>query len=109
MELAQKLIISVGPGQSYEVTGPLNPTRFPNLSSVVSNFIPILFPIAGFILFIFLVWGGFDFLTSMGDPKKAEGAKNKITNALLGFVIIFAALIITQIIDKVFNLGVYSK
>ena len=40
--------------------------------------------------------GGFDYLTSLGDPKKAETGKTKITRAITGFIIIFAAYWITQ-------------
>jgi hypothetical protein len=106
--LAQKIFITTGPGQSFEVEGPLKPGKFTNLSSLVNVALPYLFAISGLILFVFLIWGGFDYLTSMGDPKKAEAGKNKITNALIGFIIIFVAFWIVQIVDRVFNLGVYS-
>lgn len=71
---------------------------FTNLSSIVTNAIPLLFSVAGLILLAYLIWGGFDYLTSMGDPKKAEAGKTKITNAVIGFFIIFAAYWITQLI-----------
>ncbi len=106
MELAQVLKL---PGDSGEsVTGPL-PAKFTNLASVVSNAIPFIFPIAGVLLLLYLVWGGFDILTSMGDAKKVEAAKGKVTNAIIGFLIIFFAYWIVQILDNVFRLGVYNK
>ena len=106
MQLAQVLKL---PGDSGEsVTGPL-PDRFTNLASVVTNAIPFIFPIAGVILLLYLVWGGFDILTSMGDSKKVEAAKGKVTNAIIGFLIIFFAYWIVQILDNVFRLGVYTK
>lgn len=107
VQLAQVLKL---PGDSAEntVTGPL-PSKFTNLASVVSNAIPFIFPIAGVLLLFYLVWGGFDYLTSMGDAKKAEAAKGKLTNAIIGFLIIFFAYWIVQILDNVFRLGVYSK
>ena len=105
MQLAQVLKL---PGDSGEsVTGPL-PDTFTNLASVVTNAIPFIFPIAGVILLLYLVWGGFDILTSMGDSKKVEAAKGKVTNAIIGFLIIFFAYWIVQILDNVFRLGVYK-
>lgn len=104
MQLAQNLKLPGG-----DVTGPLDSARFPNLASVVSNAIQFIFPIAGVLLLIYLVWGGFDYLTSMGDAKKAEAARGKLTNAVIGFVIIFTAYWIVQILDYVFKLGVYTK
>ncbi|MDX1372663.1 MAG: hypothetical protein R3321_09345, partial [Nitrososphaeraceae archaeon] len=56
----------------------------------------------------YLILGGFNYLTSMGDPKKAEQGKQRITYAILGFLIIFVSFWIVQIADYVFKLGVYS-
>ena len=104
MQLAQCLKL---PGVSTCVTGPLPSGRFTTLSSLITVALPYLFSIAGLILFAYLVWGGFDYLTSMGDPKKAEAGKNKITYAVLGFIIIFASYWLVQIISRLFNLGIY--
>lgn len=78
-----------------------------NLSDVVSAAVPYLFAIAGMLLLGYLIWGGFNYLTAMGDPKKAAAGKAKITNAIIGFVLIFSAFWITQIINLVFKLGIY--
>lgn len=63
-----------------------------------------VFPIAGILMLIFLVLGGFQLMTSRGDPKAVESAKGKITNALLGFVIIFIAYWLVSLIANVLNL-----
>lgn len=78
--------------------------EFTNLASLVNNAIPILFSIAGILLLLYLIWGGFDFLLSMGDPKKAEAGKGKITNAIVGFIIIFVAYWVVQIVSYLFKL-----
>lgn len=104
MQLAQCLKL---PGVVGCVTGPLPVGKFKTLSSLVTVALPYLFAIAGLILFAYLVWGGFDYLTSLGDPKKAEAGKNKITYAVLGFIIIFATYWLVQIISRLFNLGIY--
>jgi len=64
----------------------------------------IFFSIAGILLLAYLIWGGFDYLTSMGDPKKAEAGRTKITNAIIGFFIIFTAYWIVQLVAFVFGL-----
>ena len=103
MELAQNLQIG-----DQTVTGPLPAGRFNTLSDLLTQALPLIFPIAGIILFVYLVWGGFDYLTSMGDPKKAEAGRAKITNAVIGFTIIFASYWIVQIVDYLFKIGIYS-
>jgi hypothetical protein len=79
--------------------------EFTNLASIVNLAMGYLFPIAGIILLLYLVWGGFDYMLAMGDPKKAAVGKGKITNAILGFFLIFAAFWILQILQFLFKLN----
>ncbi len=63
-----------------------------------------IFYIAGIILLIYLVIGGFQFMFSRGEPKAMQAAQAKITNAVVGFVIVFLSFLIIQIIAKVFGI-----
>ncbi len=76
-----------------------------NLGSILTKLLPFLFAFAGIGLLLFLIKGGFDFLTSAGDPKKVEAAKGVITTAVIGFIIIITAFFVTQIVNFVFGLG----
>lgn len=76
-----------------------------NLGSIISELTQnYILTIAGIILLLYLIYGGFQFLTSGGDPKKAQEAQSKITQALIGFVIVFAAYWIVQILANVLGL-----
>ena len=105
MQLAQRLVISADQSP-LEIIGPLD-DRFTDLASVINAALPYTYAIAGITLFAFIIWGGFDYLTALGDPKKAEAGKNKITYALIGFFIIFASFWISQIISYIFKLNVF--
>ena len=76
------------------------------LGKIVSIALPFLYTIAGIGLLLYLIAGGFRFLTSQGDPKKLEGAKNSITMAIVGFIIVIGAFFVTQIVNYIFQLGV---
>jgi len=69
--------------------------------TIILNYI---FPIAGILLLIYLVLGGFQLMFSRGDPKAIEGARGKITNAILGFIIIFVAYWLVSLLAKIFGL-----
>ena len=43
-------------------------------------------------------------MTSRGDPKAVNEAKGKITNALVGFLIVFVAYWLVQLFASVFGL-----
>src|SRR3990170_4627244 len=99
--LTQSIVI---PGVTGTIQGPLPAGRFTNLASLVNNAVPLILALAGIALLLYLIWGGFDFLTSMGDPKKAEMGKTKITQAIIGFFIIFTSYWIVQLVDYLFGL-----
>lgn len=91
------------PGTKVTIEGPV--PQFGTLADIINKLLPILFTVAGLILFFYLISGGFDLLLSGGDPKRTEGAKGKITNAVVGFIIIFVAWWLTQILAKIFSVG----
>lgn len=112
--LAQKLQLpGTTPGVLVPIEGPLsgvNPILgrpIESLGDIITAFLPLLFVLAGLILFIMFIWGGFDLLTSGGDPKKAESAKGKITNAIIGFIIVFIAFWLSQILSLIFGLTAF--
>ena len=43
-------------------------------------------------------------MTSRGDPKAMQSAQAKITNALIGFVVIIFAYFIVQLFGQVFGI-----
>ena len=80
--------------------------KFAGLSvgALIQAALPWIFGIAGILLLLYLLYGGFHLMISGGEPKVVAEAKGKITNALIGFVIIFVAFWIVQIVAKVFGL-----
>jgi hypothetical protein len=75
-----------------------------DLGYIIGKIIPYAFAAAGFLLVIYLVIGGLEFIFSLGDPKKTAMARGKITNALLGFLVVFVSYLIVQIVANIFNL-----
>ena len=80
-----------------------NPTNFDSLGGVFGTLLPQIFIIAGLLLFAYLIFGGFKFLTSGGNEDSIEQAKNTITTAVIGMIIIFAFYWIIWIFQTVFG------
>lgn len=89
-----------GPGS----TSPFATTTT-SLGIIVSELLKYLFPFTGLLLFIYLLIGGFSYLTSGGEPKAMEQAQSKITNAIVGFVIVFVAYWVVQIFEFMFGIS----
>ncbi|HWA52313.1 MAG TPA: hypothetical protein VG895_04620 [Patescibacteria group bacterium] len=74
------------------------------IGDILAAAIPWIFTIAGMVLLVYLIFGGIQLMLSRGDPKAAGAAKAHITNALVGFIIIFIAYWVVQLIGIVFYL-----
>mgnify|MGYP001607593183 CR=1 FL=1 len=71
------------------------------LEAVFSNVVSVVLSLAGVVLFIMLIYGGFKYLTAGGDPKALEGAKGTLSHAILGLVVLILAFIILKVIAEV--------
>lgn len=66
-------------------------------AEIINALVPYILSAAGFLLLIYLISSGFQYLTSRGDPGKTAAAKGKITNALAGLLIVFLAYWVVEI------------
>jgi len=126
MDRLNKLLSDVGiitpvPGTPlgrFEGLGPLgdtykiltNPVRNPIdlLNKVISIGIGFVTLIA-FIYFVFLFFtAGLSWVTAGGDQKKIEGAGNKITNGIIGIVIVVSAIFIIDLLGKVLGIDILN-
>ena len=75
--------------------------NFQSLGQLISGFLPNILVVAGIIFFILVVLAGFAVITSAGssDPQSQEKAKNFLTYAVIGLVIIFSSYWILQLIN----------
>ncbi|MCX7881107.1 MAG: pilin [Patescibacteria group bacterium] len=102
--------------QSLCVGDPNNPTITPQclsgpldssintLGDLINRLMQFIIPLAGIILFLVIIWGGYDFLMSGGNQDKIKSGKSKITAGLVGFILLSLAYFITKIIAKIFGL-----
>lgn len=115
--LAQKLIISIEPEvingtpipvTPIEINGPLQgPGGQPieKIADIINIGIQFLFPLIAILVFFYMVWGGYDFLLSAGDPEKIKAGKGKITSAIIGFILLVMSYFITNLIARILGLG----
>jgi hypothetical protein len=75
------------------------------LNIIFGNIIPLALGIAGIVLFIMLLLGGFKYMTSGGNPKAAESARNTLTYAIAGLILISAAYFIILFIKEYTGIG----
>lgn len=74
------------------------PAKLQDLEKVFENVVTSLLALGGIVLFLMLLSGGFKYLTSGGDPKAVESAKNTLTYAIGGFILLAFSYLILVII-----------
>jgi len=76
--------------------------------SVLRTFIEILI-LVGIIAFIFhFLLGGIKWITSQGEEGKVKEARDQVTQALIGLVIVFVAFAIAKLIEVVFGVDIQN-
>jgi len=73
---------------------------------LVSRTLNFLFPLTGLILFLLISWGGFEILISSADQKGMEAGKNRVTAAIIGFLLLFSTYWMAQIVEIIFRIKI---
>jgi len=102
MELAQTSFPNINVPTTGTPAVNINST---NIGQIITSLYPYIFGGAGILILIYFLIGGIELMTSAGDPKKVQSARDKITGALIGFVIIFVAYWIVQLVSLFLGVG----
>lgn len=103
-QLAQGLVVQPGGGGSAQIiNGPL--VGITKLTDVITVGTSFLYPFAGVILLFVLMWGGYDFLMSRGDPEKMKSGQAKIGGGVIGFALLMLSYFIAQVLGFIFGVG----
>ncbi|MBI4039492.1 hypothetical protein HY388_01530 [Candidatus Daviesbacteria bacterium] len=67
------------------------------LTGLIGPLVTIFLILATILAFFFLLWGGVQWITSGGDKTATQAARDRITAALVGLVVVFAAYLILTV------------
>ena len=89
---------------NYGATGFKYENR--TIGDIFSEILPYLYVIAGLILLVMLIMGGLGLMTAAGNPDKMKAGYGKITNALIGFLIIFVSYFVVQLVETILGIKI---
>lgn len=73
---------------------------------LIPNLVGLAFVIGALIFFFIMVIGAIQWITSGGDKTAIEGARGKIANALVGFVILLSLFALLKVIENFFGIDI---
>ncbi|HRT40016.1 MAG TPA: hypothetical protein P5299_01465 [Candidatus Woesebacteria bacterium] len=78
-----------------------------SLGEIISELIKYVYLFAGLALIIVLLFGGFTVLTAAGVPEKAQVGYTRITQGLIGFVVIFASYLVVLLVEAILKINIF--
>lgn len=91
----KKLFGDISPPAAMNIGGD-NPVQ--GLGKFIGFGIQMFILVAGLFMLVYLLWGAFDWISSSGEKEKITKAQSKITNALIGILLVFVVLTVFNLI-----------
>lgn len=76
---------------------------------LISAVVGTLLILAALIAFLYLILGGIQWITSGGDKSAMETARNKITHAIVGLVIVGAAWAVMLLVQRFLGIDIIGN
>ena len=71
-------------------------------TSYFINLWRVMISVGSILVMVFFLWGAIEWITSGGDKSKTEIARNRITNAVIGLIILVSSFTLVGFIGKLF-------
>lgn len=99
-------------GVDLETAIKINPSQsvgevFNSPTALINIIVPNLFIFSGILLLFFIIGGGFKIVSS-GSAEGVSKGKDQITWAIVGFIVMFAAYWIIQIVEFVTGIKILN-
>jgi len=74
------------------------PTNKNSLSGIVATVVKAFLGLLGIIFLVLIIYAGYEWMTAAGDEEKVTKAKDTLTRAIIGLIIIILAYAITYFV-----------
>lgn len=80
--------------------------QFRTPGSFITRAMTFAFPLAGLILFVMLIWAGFEIVAGATDKKALDSGKQRATAAVIGFMLLFTSYWFVQLLEVIFGVQI---
>jgi hypothetical protein len=90
--------------ENFQIGGAGGSTDF--LAYFLPRIIGLLLTFGAIAFFFMFLWGAISWILSGGDKAHVENAKGRITNALVGFVLMIGVFAVVKLIEVFFGIDI---
>ncbi len=109
---AQTVFAANGGGITNPVIGNLGQNEGISDGSKLTEYLVYIWQVAinlgAIVVIVFFIWGAFEWLTAGSDSKKIESAQKRITNAVIGLVILVSLFTILSFLNRILFRGEFD-
>ncbi len=80
--------------------------EFSKPAGILSRVLFFAFPMAGLILFVMLLWAGFEMLSGASTKKSMDAGRQRATTAIVGFLLLFVSYWIARLLEVIFGITI---
>jgi len=100
------MVSSVQAAITNPVVGDLGTSEGTEDGSKFINYVVYLWKVSmnlgALAVIVYFIWGAIEWITAGSDSKKTENARSRMTNAIIGLVILVSSFTILSFISKIF-------
>ena len=111
MKLAQVTLDFAQEAIDKEVPGTANldaANHASGLGPLLGSIFSFVMLIAAILVIFYLIWGAFEWITSAGDKGKLEKARQRITGAILGIVVLGSVIAIFMVVQQFLGIEAFT-
>ena len=75
------------------------------IGNILVSVLNVMIIAGAIMLLIMIIWSGIAWTTSGSDKERLQGAKQRLTNAIVGFIVLICVFAIANFIGSIFGLG----
>ena len=82
----------------FPFTGVAGSQTLTGSNGLIANVIRLLLLVSGALAVVFVIYGGYQYITAGGNEEQAESGKKTLINAIIGVVVIILAYVIINVV-----------
>jgi len=82
--------------------------QFQTFGDFLSRILSLILIVAGLMLLLYMIWGAINWMSAGGDSGKVQKARDQITQAVIGLVVLLSTLAIFNLLQTFFGFEIIT-